>query len=127
MCVCVYYICVCIYIYIHTPIDIWTSLVAQVVKNPPAMWETWVRSLGWKDPLEKGMAAHSSILENSMDCTVHGVASDMKERFSLHRYIAYISSICLFVYHLSSIYVERECKQVKFYWSPLEVDRTLPY
>ena len=38
------------------------SLVAQMVKNFPAMQETWVRSLGWKDPLEKGMAAHSSIL-----------------------------------------------------------------
>ena len=37
-------------------------LVAQTVKNPPAMWETWTRSLGWKDPLEKGMAIHSSIL-----------------------------------------------------------------
>ena len=33
-----------------------------MVKNPPAMWETWVRSLGWEDPLEKGMAPHSSIL-----------------------------------------------------------------
>ena len=40
----------------------WASLVAQLVKNPPAMWETWVRSLGWEDPLEKGMATHSSIL-----------------------------------------------------------------
>ena len=40
----------------------WVSLVAQTVKNPPAMWETWVRSLGWEDPLEKGMATHSSIL-----------------------------------------------------------------
>ena len=38
------------------------SLVAQLVKNLPAMWETWVGSLGWKDPLEKGKAAHSSIL-----------------------------------------------------------------
>ena len=38
------------------------SLVAQLVKNPPALWETWVRSLGWEDPLEKGMATHSSIL-----------------------------------------------------------------
>ena len=40
----------------------WASLVAQLVKNSPAMWETWVRSLGWEDPLEKGMATHSSIL-----------------------------------------------------------------
>ena len=37
-------------------------LVAQTVKNPPAMKETWVQSLGWEDPLEKGMAVHSSIL-----------------------------------------------------------------
>ena len=40
----------------------WASLVAQLVKNPPAMWETWVRSLGWADSLEKGKATHSSIL-----------------------------------------------------------------
>ena len=38
------------------------SLVAQLVKNPPAVQETWVRSLGWEDPLEKGLATHSSIL-----------------------------------------------------------------
>ena len=33
-----------------------------MVKNPPAMWETWVQSLGWEDPLEKGVTTHSSIL-----------------------------------------------------------------
>ena len=38
------------------------SLVAQLVKNSPAMWETWVRSLGWEEPLEKGKATHSNIL-----------------------------------------------------------------
>ena len=38
------------------------SLVAQMVKNPPAIRETWVRSLGWEDPLEEGMGTHSSIL-----------------------------------------------------------------
>ena len=38
------------------------SLVAQLVKSAPAMWKTWVRSLGWEDPLEKGKATHSSIL-----------------------------------------------------------------
>ena len=37
------------------------SLVAQMVKNPPAVQETWVRSLNWEDPLEKGVATHSSI------------------------------------------------------------------
>ena len=40
----------------------WASLVAQMVKNLPAMLETWVQSLGWKDPLEEGMATHSIIL-----------------------------------------------------------------
>ena len=40
----------------------WASLVAQLVKNQPAMWETWVRSLGWEDPLEESMTTHSSIL-----------------------------------------------------------------
>ena len=40
----------------------WASLVPQLVKNLTAMWETWVRFLGWEDFLEKGKAAHSSIL-----------------------------------------------------------------
>ena len=40
----------------------WAALVAQLVKNPPVMWDTCVRSLGWEDPLEKGMAMHSNIL-----------------------------------------------------------------
>ena len=40
----------------------WASLVAHLVKNPPAMWETWVWSLGWEDPLEKGTVTHFSIL-----------------------------------------------------------------
>ena len=59
----------------------WASLVAQLVKNPPAMQETWVRSLGWEDPLEKGTSPGEgngyplqySGLENSMDCIVHEV------------------------------------------------------
>ena len=40
----------------------WASLVAQMVKSPAAMRKTWVRSLGWEDPLEEGMATHASIL-----------------------------------------------------------------
>ena len=57
------------------------SLVAQRVKNPPAMRETWVRSLGWEDSLEEGMATHSSILawrvpmdRGAWRATAHGVA-----------------------------------------------------
>ena len=59
----------------------WASLVAQSVKNPPAMRETWLRSLGWEDPLEEGMATRSSILtwripmdRGAWRTTVHGVA-----------------------------------------------------
>ena len=50
-----------------------SSLVAQLVKNLPAMQETWVQFLGWKDPLEKGKATHSSILAWRIPCVVHGV------------------------------------------------------
>ena len=60
---------------------LWVSLMAQTVKNPSAMQETWVQSLGWEDLLEDGMATHSSILawRIPMDrgtwwATVHGVA-----------------------------------------------------
>ena len=48
----------------------WASLVAQLVKNLPAMWETWVLSLGWEDPLEKGKATHSSVLAWRIPWTV---------------------------------------------------------
>ena len=50
------------------------SLVAQLVRNVPVMWETWVRPLGWEDPLEKGKATHSSILAWRIPWyIVHGV------------------------------------------------------
>ena len=61
------------------------SLVAQLVKNPPAMWETWVRSLGGEDPLEKGMVTHSSILAWRIPWTVQSIEvaeSDTTERLS---------------------------------------------
>ena len=51
------------------------SLVAQLVKNPPAMQETWVRSLGWNDPLEKGKATHSSILAWRIPQTLQSMRS----------------------------------------------------
>jgi len=51
----------------------WTSLVARLVKNPPAMRETWVQSLGWEDPMEKGKATHSSILAWRTPWTVQSV------------------------------------------------------
>ena len=51
----------------------WASLVAQLIKNPPAMQETWVQTLDWEDPLEKGKATHFSILAWRIPCIVHGV------------------------------------------------------
>ena len=53
----------------------WASLVAQLVKNPPAMWETYVWSLGWEDTLEKGKATHSSILAWRIPWTVESMGS----------------------------------------------------
>ena len=49
---------------------IWASLEAQLVKNPPTMRETWLQSLGWDDPLEKGKATNSSILAWRVPWTV---------------------------------------------------------
>ena len=48
----------------------WASLAPQLVKNSPAMWEMWVQSLGWEDPLEKGKATHFSILAWRISRTV---------------------------------------------------------
>ena len=53
----------------------WASLVAQLVKNPPGMRETWVRSLSWEDALEKGKATHSSILAWRIPWTVQSMES----------------------------------------------------
>ena len=79
ICICMYmyiyiYVCVCVCVCVYT--NIWASLLAQMVNNLPAMWETQVQSLDWEDPLEKRMATHSGILawriprteEPSRDC-----------------------------------------------------------
>ena len=71
--------CVCVYVYVY--IKLVASLVAQMVKNPLAMQETWVQSLGWEDPLEEGLATHSSSLiwripmdRGAWQATVQGIA-----------------------------------------------------
>ena len=66
--------------------EIQPSLVAQRVKNLPAMWETWIRSLGWEDPLEKGKATHSSVLAWRIPRTVivHGVVESQKQLSDFH-------------------------------------------
>ena len=62
----------------------WASLVVQLVKNPPTMQETWVQSLGWEDPLEKGTATHSSILAWRIHGLFHGVAKSWTLLRDLH-------------------------------------------
>ena len=54
---------------------LWDALIAQLVKNPPAMWETWVRPLVWEAPLEKGKATHFSILTRRIPWTVESMGS----------------------------------------------------
>ena len=60
--------------------------MAQLVKNPPAVWETWVLSLGCEDPLGEGNGypLQYSGLENSMDCIVHGVAKHQTQLRDFH-------------------------------------------
>ena len=86
----------------------WASLVAQLVKNPPAVRETWVRSLGWEDPLEKGKATHSSILAWRIPWTEsHGYSPwghrelDMTERLKNKKTTHYLD-YCNFIL---SIYI----------------------
>ena len=68
---------------------IWASLVAQMVKNLPAIRETWVQFLGWDDPLEKGTATHPSILGNSMDSIVQGVTKNWTRLSDFHFHCIY--------------------------------------
>ena len=81
-------VCLIINVLMHL---LWASLVAQLVKNLPAMPQTWAPSLGWEDPLEKEVGTHSSILawripwteESGRLHTVHGVAKSWT-RLSAH-------------------------------------------
>ena len=63
----------------------WASLVTQVIKNPPAMWEAWVRSLGWEDSPEKGKATHSRILAWRIPI-VYGVAESRTRLNNFHSF-----------------------------------------
>ena len=64
----------------------WAFLVVWLVKSPPAMWEAWVRSLGWEDPLEKGKGYLLQYFgpENSMDWTIHGIAKSWTQLRDFH-------------------------------------------
>ena len=90
---------------IRRPILKWASLVAQTVKNPPAMWKTWVWPPGWEDPLEEGIATHASILAWSIPkdrgawwATVHGVTKS-RTWLSSWAHTAYLPFIFLKLHH----------------------------
>ena len=85
--------------WIPTPVFLGFLCVAQLIKNPPAVQETWVRSLGWEDPLEKGKATHSSILAWRIPWfTVHGVAKSRTQlsHFDFHFTNMYNWLTCLY-------------------------------
>ena len=84
----------------------WAFLVAQLVKNPPAMRETWVQSLGCEDPLEKGKATHSSILAWRIPWTVHGVTKSWTQLSNFHsldvkNFLSLIRSLLLIIVFIS--------------------------
>ena len=87
----------------------WASLVAQLVKNLPAMWETWVRSLVWEDPLEKGTPTHSNILAWRIPGTVSSMGVSKSQtglsHFHFHQWyqITYVYIKCYLHIYLSPV------------------------
>ena len=99
----------------------WASLVAQTIKNPPAMWENWVQSLDWEDALEEGMATHSSILvwriptdRGDWWATVHGVTKRWSHK-ALYRTI-YICKVYIYLYIHSSVDGHLDCFHTLAMW-----------
>ena len=91
---------------------LWAFLVTQMVKNPPAMQETWVWSLGWEDPLEEEMATTSSILawKIPMDrgawcATVHGVTKSQTQHTPHPFCCCFVQSICIYMYPFPCIFL----------------------
>ena len=96
----------------------WASLVAQLVKDLPAMRETWVQSLGWEDVLEKGKAIHSSILA----CIILGCKKlDLTERLSLSHSLSGKGTHCSeFAFKVDSTMSHEYCITCFFFLSYVE-------
>ena len=96
----------------------WAFLVAQLVKNPPAMWETWVLSLGWEDPLEKGKATHSSILAWRIPWTVKSMQLQSRIQLSVFYFHFHLTPKvllpCLFHPSIFPIYISEFSKPLIF-------------
>ena len=87
---------------------VWASLVAKLVKNTPAMWETWVQSLGWEDPLEKGKAQFSSVAQSCLnlcdlkDCSTPGLSVHRQLPEFTQTHLHWVSDAIQPSHHLSS-------------------------
>ena len=84
---------------------VWASLVAQMVKNPPAVRKAWVLSLGWEDPLEKGTATHSSILAWRIPLTgepgrLQSMGLQRVDMMSNFHFLLYLLYLCCFTLDL---------------------------
>ena len=84
----------------------WTSLVAQLVKNLPAVWETWVRSLGWEDPLKKVKATHSRILAWRIPWTTLSMGSQRVR----HDWVTFTFTFSLCILNTDPLYVLQFCE-----------------
>ena len=89
------------------------SLVAQLVKNLPAMRETWVQSLGWVDPLEKGKATHSSLLAWRIQWTIQTPVFWPKEFPGVYSLWVTMSRTRLGDFHFTSLHKEQEPAELK--------------
>ena len=105
----------------------WASLVAQMVKNLPVMRETWVPSVGWEDPLEEGMATHSSILawkipidRGAWRATVHAVSKSWTRLRDFTFTFSRGSSQArdrIQVSHIAGRFFNRATREAQEYWS----------
>ena len=116
----------------HMPCASSASLVAQLVDNLPAMQETWVRSLGWDDPLEKGKATHSSILAWRIPWTVQPmVGSQSGTRLRTFTSLSFpwcsssLDSACLALAHLTSLFFSSSC--CLLVWESMESTQEGPW
>ena len=96
-------------LYNQLPMGISGFPCGSAVKNPPATRETWVRSLGWEDPLEKGKATHSSILVWRIPWTVYGVTKSRTRLSNFHFHI----SEAMGINHLHGLYLISGKKMIR--------------
>ena len=96
----------------------WASLVSQMVKNLPAMWETWVWSLGWEEPLEKGTMTHSSILAWRIPWTEELVS--MGSQGVRHNRLTFTFSHYIYIYICVCMKESEVAQSCPTLWDPID-------